>query len=137
MKKPMPCVRADWLRLTSFSESVPVTKTAAIQPIRKPVVGVVKMERPPRPPESTGRPMAAIRIVRRTASVPRFAPRTTPASMTPSDCAVIGTGMKPSVIGGRSPSAMMMAENSEISTRSRVVMTLKTPDGYLAASFGL
>ncbi len=30
-----------------------------------------------------------------------------PASITPIDCAVIGTGMKPSVIGGTRPSTTM------------------------------
>jgi hypothetical protein len=45
-----------------------------------------------------------------------------PASITPIDCAVIGTGMKASVIGGRKPSTTMMAAKSATSTMSLVVM---------------
>ena len=52
---------------------------------------------------------------------PRLAPRIEPASMTPMDCAVIGTGMKPTGIGGISPSAAMMAANRAMWTISRVV----------------
>jgi hypothetical protein len=45
-----------------------------------------------------------------------------PASMTPMDCAVIGTGMKPSVIGGMKPSTTTIAAKRAMSTRSLVFM---------------
>src|SRR3546814_5576605 len=56
----------------------------------------------------------------------------TPASMTPIDCAVIGTGMKPSMIGGSSPSATMMAAKRAERTRSRVLMALGLSGNWIA-----
>src|SRR3546814_5581838 len=76
--------------------------------------------------------MAASSSTRSTAIVPRFAPRMTPASMTPIDCAVIGTGMKPSMIGGSSPSATMMAAKRAERTRSRVLMALGLSGNWIA-----
>src|SRR3712207_1755284 len=91
--------------------SAPTTNAATGQLYRKPAVGPAKTPRPPRPPESTGAPTATTARNTRSARPPRLAPSTDPASITPSVCAVIGTGKPATGTGGTSPSTATSAAN--------------------------
>ena len=102
----------------------PTTQAPAIQPIKYPAVGPAKTPRPPRPPDNSGAPQATTKRKSATDVAPRRAPRMTPASITPSVCAVTGT---PAAIGkskrGARPSAPMSAAKSDTRTRSRVCIS--------------
>src|SRR5690606_18655673 len=98
----------------------PVTKAPGIQPSRKPAVGPARTPSPPRPPARTGSPRITSRTTSAGASAPRQGPSMEPASITPKVCRVMGTGRKPSGIGGMMPSATIRAAKRGIRTRSRL-----------------
>lgn len=95
-----------------FSEYQPMRPAAIGQLNMYPADGPTSTASPPRPPVSTGRPMA-IRMMKMTRlSVPIRFPKKQPASMTPSVWAVIGTGIKPRGNGGIIPNTAMRAANN-------------------------
>ena len=111
------------------SVSQPITKAANGNPIRNPALGVKKTPSPPRPPASSGSPRATSSRNTRTAAVPRHRPSTEPASITPSDCRVIGTATPGMTIPGTRPNAAMTPTKTAIRARpvaenSRVGVTL-------------
>ncbi len=77
-----------------------------------PADGPTNTDRPPRPPGNIGKPKATNMINRIKLIVPDFFPKKHPASITPSVCAVIGTGIKPSEMGGTIPNTLINAVNS-------------------------
>src|SRR6218665_3896471 len=99
---------------------VPSTKPPASHPIRYPADGPANTAIPPRPPESSGNPIATSTSHRSTAAHPLRAPMIAPVSMTPRVCSVIGTA-GPRYIPGARPSAAMRAANTAICARSRDV----------------
>src|ERR1700709_148914 len=100
--------------------SSPITNAAIGQLYRYPAVGPTKTPRPPCPPDSTGAPTATTARNSSSARPPRLAPRIEPASITPRVCAVIGTGITGTAIGGITPSTATMAAKRATYARSRV-----------------
>src|SRR3954465_1869702 len=127
---PMTLARNDQPALNrrqNSSVSSPMTK-AAIGPLyREPAVGPTKTPSPPFPPDSTGAPTATTARNSSSARPPRRAPSTEPASITPSVCAVIGTGTSGTAIGGISPSTATMAAKRATYARSRGFTTSPPP----------
>src|SRR4051812_9298659 len=103
--------------------SSPMTNAAIGQLYRYPAVGPTKTPSPPFPPDSTGAPTATTARNSSSARPPRRAPSTEPASITPSVCAVIGTGTSGTAIGGISPSTATMAAKRATYARSPVFTT--------------
>src|SRR5690349_6531834 len=98
----------------------PITAAATGKPMRKPALGPANTPRPPRPPESSGRPMATSRRNRPVAAAPRRAPSTAPVIMTPSDWIVMGTENPNGENAGTRPRAPMNPAKVAIRARSRV-----------------
>src|SRR5689334_6732246 len=101
------------------SVSQPTTNAATGQPSRNPADGLAKTPRPPRPPASSGSPTATSTSSSASERKPRRAPRTAPARITPSDCAVIGTVKPGGTNAGTRPSAATTPAKVATSARSR------------------
>ena len=101
------------------SVSQPTTYAATGQPSRNPTEGEAKTPRPPRRPRAAAGPRRPAPAAAPRERKPRRAPRTAPASITPSDWAVIGHGDAERVDAGISPSAATTAANVATSARSR------------------
>src|SRR3954454_1407015 len=108
----------------------PITNAPTGQLSRQPAVGPANTERPPRPPGSSGSPTATSTRNSSWDRKPRRAPTTDPASITPSVCAVMGTG--PTFTAGTSPSTAVIAANSATWTRSLLLTRRKVPEGRSA-----
>ncbi|MNN76700.1 hypothetical protein D3C81_1931020 [compost metagenome] len=95
-----------------FSEYQPMRPAATGQLNMYPADGPTSTANPPRPPVSTGRPIAMRMMKITRLRAPIRLPRKHPANMTPSVWAVIGTGMKPRGMGGIIPNTAISAANN-------------------------
>src|SRR5699024_7088039 len=109
------------LRLSQTPSVHRPMKYAATGQLRiNPAEGPTNAENPPLPPVKRGAPNATNKMNSNILIDPVFLPKNPPANITPNVCAVIGTGINPSGIGGIIPNTPTKAANNAAYTISFV-----------------